>query len=173
MELVLDGNTVWLPAVALLGVGVGVIAGMFGVGGGFLMVPLMHVTLGVPLRYAVGAALCQTIATGLGAFLRYRKLGLAEWRFDAVALGGSLLGVYLGTRLLTAMAFMGAVEIGGRSLPVQRLVVTSAYCALFVWLALLMWFRSTPSSDAAVVPGPLLDDTASITTSDNPFFSMT
>lgn len=155
MELILDGHTVWLPAVAILGVGVGLIAGMFGVGGGFLMVPLMHVTLGVPLRYAVGAALCQTIATGLGAFLRYRKLGFSEWRFDVVAIGGSLLGVYVGTRLLTAMEVMGSVDIGGHSLPLQRFVVTLAYCVLFVGLAVLMWFRSTPSADSAVVPGPL------------------
>lgn len=155
MELVLDGHTVWLPAVAALGVGVGLIAGMFGVGGGFLMVPLMHVILGVPLRYAIGAALCQTIATGLGAFLRYRKLGFAEWRFDVVAIGGSLVGVYFGTRLLTAMELMGAVDIGGRSLPVQRLVVSVAYCALFSGLAFLLWFRNTPSAGAAVVPGPL------------------
>jgi len=155
MELLLDGHSVWLPAVAALGLAVGLIAGMFGVGGGFLMVPLMHVTLGVPLRYAVGAALCQTIATGLGAFLRYRKLGFAEWRFDMVAMGGSLFGVFLGTRLLNAMEFMGSVEIGGRSFLLQRLVVIGAYCVLFSWLAVLMWFRSTPSADASVVPGPL------------------
>ena len=73
MDLVLDGHTVWLPAVAALGIGAGIVAGMFGVGGSFLMVPLLHIVLGVPLRFAIGAALCQTIATGLGALIRFRQ----------------------------------------------------------------------------------------------------
>jgi uncharacterized membrane protein YfcA len=37
------GHAVWLPGVALLGVGVGWTAGMFGVGGGFLLTPLLTV----------------------------------------------------------------------------------------------------------------------------------
>ena len=46
-----------------MGAAVGFLSGMFGVGGGFLLVPGMHVVLGVPIPYAVGAALCQTVAT--------------------------------------------------------------------------------------------------------------
>jgi hypothetical protein len=155
MDLLLDGHVVWLPGVAMLGVGIGVIAGMFGVGGGFLMVPLMHVVLGVPLPFAVGAAMCQTIATGLGAFLRYRKLGYAEWRFDALLLGGTMLGVDAGTRLLVSMEFMGTATIAGRAFPLQRLVVTGAYAATFVVLAYVMWFKTTPGADEKLRPGPL------------------
>ncbi|RMH43727.1 MAG: sulfite exporter TauE/SafE family protein [Deltaproteobacteria bacterium] len=155
MTLVLDGHVVSVAAVTALGAGVGVVAGMFGVGGGFLMVPLMHVALGIPLPFAVGAALCQTIATGLAAFLRYRKLGLAEWRFDAIALAGSLVGVDAGTRLLLAMEGMGTVVVAGKPLAVQRAVVSGVYAVSFTVLAYVLWCKTTPGVDEEVQPGPL------------------
>ena len=127
MEIVLDGHAIWLPAVAGLGVCVGLIAGMFGVGGGFLLVPLMNIVLGVPWAFAVGAGLCQTIATSLGSFLRFRKLGLAEWRFDLLLLGGSLIGVDAGTRLLTTLEGTGQIVVLGKVFPVLRLVVLVSY----------------------------------------------
>jgi uncharacterized membrane protein YfcA len=54
-SLLVDGHAVWLPGVAILAV-VGWIAGMFGVGGGFLLTPLLTVAFGVPLEIAVGGS---------------------------------------------------------------------------------------------------------------------
>src|SRR5690606_6840134 len=85
-----QGHAISLLGLVTLGSLVGVVAGMFGVGGGFLLVPLLHVFLGVPLPAAVAAGLCQTIATGLGAWMRYRSMGHAETRFDLLLLGGSI-----------------------------------------------------------------------------------
>lgn len=153
LSLVVAGQAVYLPAAAAMGVGVGVVAGMFGVGGGFLLVPLLHVILGVPLPAAVGVALCQIIATGLGTHLRYRKLGHAESRFDFTLLGGSLLGVHAGARLLDSLADLGAVEVAGKSLPTISLVVTAMYLALFLIMAYIFWFKSTPGTgDSALGP---------------------
>ncbi len=139
----------------MLGVGVGVIAGMFGVGGGFLLIPLLHALLGVPLPYAVGAGLCQIIATGLGAFLRYRKMGLAESRFDVMLLGGSMLGVDAGTRLLEHLSALGAVHIAGRTFGALPLTITAMYLALFAVMSYVLWTRPAPALEDEVVPGPL------------------
>ena len=155
LTLVVQGHSVYLPAAIAMGVGVGFVAGMFGVGGGFLLVPLLHVLLGVPLAAAIGVGLCQIIATGLGTHLRYRKLGHAESRFDVMLLGGSLLGVHAGARLLHSLQGMGTVDIAGKQLVTIRLVVTAMYVALFVVMAYLLWTRPAQSSDADVVPGPL------------------
>jgi uncharacterized protein len=155
LDIVVGQQAIWLPAVAGLGVAIGLIAGMFGVGGGFLLVPMMHVVLRIPLPLAVGAALCQTIATGLSAFLRYRNLGLAEARFDWLLIGGSLLGVDAGTRILTALQGVGTVEIAGRSMPLVGPVVTAIYALVFVVMAYFMWARPSPSGDAELTPGPL------------------
>jgi uncharacterized membrane protein YfcA len=155
LDLVIDGQVVWLPWVALLGCGVGVIAGMFGVGGGFLLTPLLHVFLGIPLPIAVGAALCQTIATAHGSLLRYRHLGEAESRFDLMLLGGSLLGVDAGTRVLAALSGLGTVVIGGRVFATLPLAVTGVYTGVFATLAALLWWKPTPAHDVPVRPGPL------------------
>jgi uncharacterized membrane protein YfcA len=149
------GHAVSLLGLLALGIGVGVIAGMFGVGGGFLLVPLLHVFLGVPLPAAVAAGLCQTVATGLGATLRYRQLGHAESRFDLMLVGGSVLGVDCGTRLLHRLDATGAIEVAGRSIVVGALVLNGLYVALFVVLAWIMWRRPRERLEAGPQPGPL------------------
>ena len=154
LSITLAGHSVWLPAVAALGVSVGLVAGMFGVGGGFLLVPLLTVALDVPVEYAVGAALCQTIATGLAAFLRHRRYGQAETRFDVMLLGGSLLGVDAGARLLAVLSDSAPIVVAGRSFPAARLVITCAYVGLFVVIAALLWWKPSPQHDDPQ-PGPL------------------
>ena len=62
----------WWMGLALLGLGVGIIAGMFGVGGGFLLTPLLAVLFRVPLAVAVGTGMCQMIGVGVAALSRLR-----------------------------------------------------------------------------------------------------
>lgn len=152
--LEVQGQAVSLIGLTALGAGVGVIAGMFGVGGGFLLVPLLHVFLGVPLPAAVAAGLCQTIATGLGALMRYRQMGHAESRFDLLLVGGSVLGVDCGTRLLHLLDDVGAVSIFGRDIAAARVVLSALYVALFTALAWSMWRRVRDPGPGAH-PGPL------------------
>src|SRR6187402_3689131 len=97
------GHGVSLPALAGLGVVVGFVAGMFGVGGGFLLTLLLMYAFGVPAPISVGSALCQKCGTSIASFLKYRKLGRGEPRIDLVMLGGTLMGVDAGTRLLAAL----------------------------------------------------------------------
>jgi len=154
-SIIVDGHSVWLPAVALLGLVVGLIAGMFGVGGGFLLVPLLNVVLGVPWPIAVGAGLCQTIATALGALLRYRAMGHAESRFDIMLLGGSFLGVDAGARMLEYLKTASSFDIGGRSITAVNLILPIGYTLLFAITAALLWFKPSPRDDAPTKPGPL------------------
>ena len=151
LTLLVDGQSVWLPAAATVGVGIGLVAGLFGVGGGFLLVPLLHVFLGVPLVAAVGVALCQTIATALGSFLRYRKLGHAESRFDLMLLGGSVLGVHAGKRALEYFSASGLIQIGSTSIPTHRVIITGLYVLLFSVLSFFLW---TKSAEATGKVGP-------------------
>lgn len=155
LNILVDGQSIWLPAVLLLGIGVGFIAGMFGVGGGFLLVPLMHVVLGVPFPAAVGAALCQTIATGLGAFIRYRRMGHAESRFDIMLIGGSILGVDAGARLLEYLDTGRLITIAGHDLEILKIVTTSAYTVLFLVIAALLWWKPAPALENPDKPGVL------------------
>ncbi len=148
------GVQVALLAVIALGIVVGLVAGMFGVGGGFLLIPLLHVVLDLPLAIAIGTGLCQTIATSLGSFLRYRTMGHAESRFDILLLGGSIVGVLLGGLLLEKLSQMGSMQLFGKEILIIRVIVSIAFLVLFSAISAMLWLKGTPVS-TTVTPGPL------------------
>ena len=88
---------VYLGALAI-GLGIGALTGMFGVGGGFLVTPLLNVLLGVPMPFAVGTGLLQVLGTtSSGIYLR-RKSGLMDLKLAVTLFGGNTVGVWLAPR---------------------------------------------------------------------------
>jgi len=156
------GHAVSLPALGLVGLCVGFIAGMFGMGGGFLLTPTLMYAFGVPAPVAVGSALCQTCGTSIASFLRYRRLKRGEPRIDLVMLGGSLLGVDAGTRLLGFLSHLGQWRVGrGPVVPAVQIVLDVLFIllltgtALFVLRDVLQTRHRTPRGDVTL-PGPLI-----------------
>jgi hypothetical protein len=84
-----------------LGSGVGLLSGLFGVGGGLLLVPGQVVWLRVPLKRAVGNSLGVVLLTGLVGATAHARLGTVSWAHAVVLTAGGLVGVSVGTRLLT------------------------------------------------------------------------
>jgi uncharacterized protein len=156
-QLVVAGHAVWLPGVAALGIVVGWVAGMFGVGGGFLLTPLLTVVFGVPLEVAVGTGLCQMIGTATAALLRHRRLGQGEIRFDLLALPGSVLGVEGGARALDWLDTQGQLQLGTGSIPVARLVALLSYAGLLLGAAAIFGRGGRGTLEATAHPrrGPL------------------
>lgn len=156
------GHAVSLPALALVGLFIGYVAGMFGIGGGFLLTPLLMYVFGVPAPIAVGSALCQKCGTSIASFLKYRALHRGEPRMDAVMLGGSVLGVDAGTRLLGHLDGLGAWRVrGGPPAPAVNVVLdvlfivllsgTAVYTLRDAWLS----YRSGIRRGDRTIPGPL------------------
>ncbi|RMH05606.1 MAG: sulfite exporter TauE/SafE family protein [Nitrospirae bacterium] len=84
----------------MLGWGVGLITGFFGIGGGFLIVPLLRILLDFPPRVAVGTSLCIVALTSVGGIVGHwdqvdLHVPILWW-----TLGGSLAGMVIGGRLL-------------------------------------------------------------------------
>lgn len=92
----------WLGSFAAGGLGA-----LTGLGGGVVIVPLL-VTLGVDIRYAIGAALVSVIATSSGAAAAYLKEGYTNLRVGMVleiaTTIGALTGAYLGSRVFPTSA---------------------------------------------------------------------
>ena len=92
-------------AVRLLGIGfmAGAVSGFFGIGGGFLIVPGIMYSSGMPILHAIGSSLFSVAAFGLTTAANYARSGLIDWRIAAefVAGGavGGLLGIACATRL--------------------------------------------------------------------------
>jgi hypothetical protein len=133
------GHAVSVPGVVLLGIVVGLAAGMFGVGGGFLLTPLLSVFFGVPLPIAVGTGMCQMVGTALAALIRHRKLGQGERRFEILMLAGSLLGVTAGASTVVALHAAGVVDVGGSRLPLVTLVLGLSFIVFLLASATVFW----------------------------------
>jgi len=88
-------------ACALTGLGllVGVLTGLFGVGGAFLVVPLMNLVLGIDYPIAVGSSLSYTIGTSATGVVRHMRLRNVEAKTMLILAGGAVCGAVLGTML--------------------------------------------------------------------------
>ncbi len=116
-----------LVTLGFFGFVVGYVSGMFGVGGGFMLTPLLNLVLGVPYPIAVGSGLCQMVGTATSAYLRHANLNQGEPRVGWLMLGGSLCGVYVGADLLDYLASLGDWTLFGKALPAVKLALQPTY----------------------------------------------
>jgi uncharacterized membrane protein YfcA len=91
------------PKIAGFGAVTGLFSGFFGIGGGFLIVPGLLASTGMPMINAVGSSLVAVTAFGLTTSLNYASSGLVDWPLAAVfiagGIGGGLLGAWAAKRL--------------------------------------------------------------------------
>ena len=99
----------WLLLIAL-GTGVGFLSGMFGVGGGFLMTPLLVFT-GIPSTVAVATTLSHITASSMsGALSQWRRQGI-DFVMAGVMLGGGIFGTLAGVWLFALMRRQGQMDL--------------------------------------------------------------
>ena len=99
----------WLVIIAL-GLGVGFLSGMFGVGGGFLMTPLL-VFIGIPSTVAVATTLSHVTASSMsGALTQWRKRAI-DFTMAGVMLAGGILGTLCGVWLVALMRRQGQMDL--------------------------------------------------------------
>jgi uncharacterized membrane protein YfcA len=154
------GHPVSLSILALAGLFVGYIAGMFGIGGGFLLTPLLMFGFGIPAPVAVGSALSQKCGSSVASFLKYRSLKRGEPRIDLIMLGGSLIGVDAGTRLLAHLSALSAWHWNGRDVPAVNLALDLLFIVLLTAVALYVFHdvwtaRGREAREDQTIPGPL------------------
>jgi len=93
-------------ALRLIAVGLvaGAISGLFGIGGGFLIVPGIMLGSGMPILNAIGSSLFSVGAFGLTTAVNYALSGLVDWRIALELIAGGAAGGWLGMRLAVRMA---------------------------------------------------------------------
>jgi uncharacterized membrane protein YfcA len=115
------------PRVLGYGAGTGAFSGFFGIGGGFLIVPGLVASTGMPMLNAVGSSLMAVTAFGLTTAANYAWSGLIDWPLAFVFIAGGIVGGFAGARL--AKRLSGA---HGR--------LTTVFAALvFVVAAYMLW----------------------------------
>ncbi|MBX7534677.1 sulfite exporter TauE/SafE family protein [Qipengyuania sp. GH1] len=88
-----------LPRLVPIGLGTGLAAGFFGIGGGFLIVPGLILATAMPLEFAIGTSLVVVSALGLTTATSYALSGLVDWGITALLVAGGLVGAVTGIAL--------------------------------------------------------------------------
>ncbi|MEM8570510.1 MAG: sulfite exporter TauE/SafE family protein [Pseudomonadota bacterium] len=133
MQIYLPIAEVSVDAFLLLGIGgmVGILSGMFGVGGGFILTPLLFF-IGIPPTIAVASAANQITGSSFSALLTHLKRRTVDIRMGLVLLSGGFLGSGLGVMLFSILKEMGQYE----------LVVSLLYVVLLGTIGTLMLIES-------------------------------
>lgn len=118
-----------LPKVMGYGAATGTLSGFFGIGGGFLIVPGLIASTGMPILNAVGSSLVAVTAFGLTTALNYARSGEVDWPLARVFVVGGLLGGLIGARV--------ARHLSGR-----RGGLAIGFAALVAVVAIYMLVRS-------------------------------
>ena len=105
-EVRLDLNSVRVLAPRLLVAGflAGALAGFFGIGGGFLIVPALVAATHMPLIAAIGSSLVAVCAFGVTTAASYASSGLVDWPIAGLFVLGGLAGGAVGTRVAVGLS---------------------------------------------------------------------
>lgn len=88
-----------LPRILSYGATTGAFSGFFGIGGGFLAVPGLMASTGMPISQAVGSSLVAVTAFGLTTAINYAASGLVDWPLAVAFIAGGLAGGAGGARV--------------------------------------------------------------------------
>ena len=114
-----------------MGGGVGFLSGLFGVGGGFLMTPLL-IFAGVPAAVAVGTEAAQIVASSVSGVLAHWRRGNVDVKMGLVLTVGGLFGSSFGVWLFSLLRGLGQID----------LVISLSYVVFLGTIGLLMLFES-------------------------------
>lgn len=125
--LPIAGQSVNALLIIALGGLVGLLSGMFGVGGGFLTTPLL-MFYGIPPTVAVASATTQITGASVSGAMAHMRRGGLDLQIGAVMVVGGLLGSLAGAVIFRALQASGQIDV----------VIGSLYVLLLGWIGTLM-----------------------------------
>ena len=94
----------------ILGMLVGILSGMFGVGGGFLMTPLL-VLLGIPPAVAVASEANHIVGSSLSGTIGHLKRNAVDIKMGNLLLTGGILGSFVGISIFNSLIKIGLIDL--------------------------------------------------------------
>lgn len=120
-----------VPLLLALGGGVGFLSGLFGVGGGFLLTPLL-IFIGIPPAVAVGTQSNQVVASSVSGVLVHWGRGNVDFMMGFAMLAGGVLGSSIGIAIFALLKHFGQIDV----------VIAISYVVTLGALGLLMLVES-------------------------------
>ncbi len=98
------------PLLVMLGALVGFVSGLFGIGGGFLMAPVL-VFLGIPPTVAVASQASHVVASSTSGVIRYSGMKAVDYRIGGIMAVGGALGALAGVELFRYLRLLGQADL--------------------------------------------------------------
>lgn len=129
--LPIAGQSVNALLIVVLGFGVGLLSGMFGVGGGFLTTPIL-IFYGIPPTVAVASATTQITGASVSGAMVHMRRGGVDLKMAGVMIAGGLLGSFVGAALFRLLQSSGQIDV----------VIGFMYVLILGWIGAVMLLDS-------------------------------
>jgi uncharacterized protein len=103
------GIKIFWPGLIILGVGVGIIGGFFGMGGAWMVTPGLNI-LGFPMAFAIGTDIAHMAGKSLISTMRHGKFGNVDYKLGLIMLVGTIVGFEVGAQMVMWLERLGSVE---------------------------------------------------------------
>lgn len=113
--------------IVLLGGGVGLLSGMFGVGGGFLTTPLL-IFYGIPPTVAAASAATQVTGASVSGVMAHLEREGVDLRMGGILIAGGVIGSFLGAGVFELLTSLGQIDT----------VIAILYVVLLGWVGTIM-----------------------------------
>jgi uncharacterized membrane protein YfcA len=135
MHLVMPiaGVPIFWPGLLILGFGVGIIGGFFGMGGGWMVTPGLNI-LGFPMAFAIGTDIAQMSGPSLISTMRHSRFGNVDYKLGATMVIGTIGGFETGAQVIMWLEKIGKIDLYVRCGYVVLLTLIA--CVVFVDLAI-------------------------------------
>jgi len=104
------GIEIFWPGLVILGIGVGIIGGFFGMGGAWMVTPGLNI-LGFPMAFAIGTDIAHMAGKSLIATMRHGKFGNVDYRLGLIMVVGTVVGLEIGAQMVMWLERLGNVEV--------------------------------------------------------------
>jgi len=134
-------HSVSLPIMVGLGFVVGLLSGMFGVGGGFLMTPLL-IMIGIPPTVAAASDSNQIVAASASGMYAHYRLGNVDFKMGMYLLIGGILGGTGGVQIIKILKAMGNADF----------LIKITYVVMLGFVGVYMFQESLQALRATSIP---------------------
>ena len=142
--LPIAGQSVNALFIVLLGFGVGLLSGMFGIGGGFLTTPLL-IFYGIPPAVAVASATTQITGASVSGAMVHMRRGGVDLKMAGVMIVGGFLGSVAGAFIFRMLLSSGQVDV----------VISFLYVLILGWIGAIMLKDALTA--LGLIPGKLAE----------------
>jgi len=122
------GFEIWWPGLVILGLGVGIIGGFFGMAGAWMVTPGLNI-LGFPMAFAIGTDFAHMAGKSLISTMRHGKFGNVDYKLSLIMVFGTMAGVEIGSRNIMWLERIGKIDF----------YVRVAYLVLLAFIAWLVF----------------------------------